>query len=158
MHDTKRGKIFKWLDGLANKKARYAKTCIGIPEVLTIFGRLYATNGIILAQIDYPEFEHLSDEGWKAIDSFVDGKGYFLETPILKDASRVYRERIFDDKFIKEIEVTHDFLFDPSVMKDALYPFTTYDISPTMIVSGDKCELSGHNGEVSIRVLFMGKK
>lgn len=158
MHDTKRGRIFKWLDGIAQHKAAYSKGFTSIPEILTIYGGLYATNGILLAQVHYPEFEHLSDEGWKAIDTYTDEHGFYLETPKLRDASREYRERIFSDQFIKEIEVCKEFSFNPAVMKDALYPFTLYKINPLMVVSGGKCELSGHDDDVSIRVLFMGLK
>lgn len=54
-YDTKRLKAFKWLEGLATNKARYSKDAWNqIPDILTIYGRVYATNGIILASVEYP--------------------------------------------------------------------------------------------------------
>ena len=161
-YDSKRLQMFKWLEKVALQKASYAKGVFTgrINEILTIYGDLYATNGILLAQIDYPEFEHISDFGWMKVARYVDDNGYLLETPELAETERNFRDRMFVDMFIDKWEVSCGFAFDPKVMKDALKPFEIYGITPNICIYSEyrKCELTGHNKDVSIRVLFMGVK
>lgn len=158
-YNEKRLRMFKWLEHIAMHQASYCKG-FGyrrFADVLTIYGRFYATNGIILAEISYPEFDHVSDYGWMKVISYTDEKGYLAKTPQLAEYDGVMRDSIFADQFIKVCEdYENGFSFNPKVLKDALKPFEIYGINPVMYVSGGKCELSGHDKEVSIRVLFMG--
>ena len=155
--DTKRGRVLQWLDKLAEGNARYCKPLTSHPRsILTLYGRLYATNAIILAEVQYPEFEHISDYGWMKVDSFFDDNGYYLEFPTLAEPDYVYHDKYLSDMFIDKIVPTVDFKFDVRVMKDALKPFEIYGIKPNMVISDSKCELTGHNKDVSMRVMMMG--
>lgn len=160
-YDNKRLKMFKWLDAIAHQKARYAKGAFvgsNMHDIIARFGSVYATNGIILAQVDYPEFEHIADDGWKRIEAYFDGKGYLLETPELADTDSDMRADIFVDQFIgnRVKEPMVEYKFNPTVLDDAIKPFKIYGIAPIMTTDGYRCELSGHDDDVSIRVLFMG--
>ena len=64
-YDNKRLRMFKWLDAIAQQKARYSKGVTNgmMQSIFTIYGNLYATNGILLAKVEYPEFAHISDDG-----------------------------------------------------------------------------------------------
>lgn len=160
-YDDKRLRMFKWLDALAQQKARYSKGAFvgsNMHDILARFGSVYATNGVLLAQVDYPEFEHIADDGWKRVEAYFDGKGYLLETPELADTVTDMCADIFTDQFIgnRVKEPMIEYKFDPAVMDDALKPFKIYRIAPIMTTDGYRCELSGHDDQVSIRVLFMG--
>lgn len=160
-YDNKRLRMFKWLDAIARRKARYAKHAFvgsNMHDIIARFGSVYATNGILLAQVDYPEFEHIADDGWKRVDTYLDGRGYLLKTPVLADTVSDMRADIFTDQFIgnRVKEPMVEYKFNPAVMDDALKPFKIYGIAPIMTTDGYRCELSGHDDDVSIRVLFMG--
>ena len=158
-HDAKRGKMFKWLLDTAHNKRKYAKAVYnGINDIYTIYGRLYATNGILLAEIQYPEFEHLSDDGWMVVDEIVGDDGYYLETPRVHQSLRNWDDRYLSKMFLRpdEIQTPVEFLFDASVMKDALKPFEIYGINPCLTIAAYKAELTGHDKEVSIKIMFMG--
>lgn len=158
-YDQKRLRMFKWLEHIATQHAQYMGKIYPtrFTNILTIYGSMYATNGIILAQVDYPEFEHVSDYGWMKVVSFTDENGFLTETPELAEFGQDMREKYFSDLFIKVCEdFENGFAFNPKVFKDALKPFEIYRLNPVMYVSGGKCELSAHNKDVSIRVLLMG--
>jgi len=159
-YDSKRLRMFKWLDAIAQQKARYAKGVTNgmLNSIFTIYGKLYATNGILLAEVEYPEFEHIADDGWKRVTAYCGKNGYLLETPGLAELDCDFRERIFADQFIgnRVTEPIIEYKFNPAVMEDALKPFKIYRIAPVMTTDGYRCELSGHNDDVSVRVLFMG--
>lgn len=158
-YDGKRLKTFKWLEKLAENKAAYSKTCYNSnPHILTCYGRLYATNGIILAEIEYPEFEHISDYGFMRVESYTDDKGYLLETPKLAEPVRNYRDDMFRDMFNQELNHEQPFKADPVVMADVLYPFKVYGIPAYQYLMGDRCMFTGHNKDVSMRVLMMGMR
>jgi hypothetical protein len=153
--------MFKWLDGIAQQKARYSKGVFvgsNMRDIIVRFGSVYATNGIILARVDYPEFEHIADDGWKRVEAYFDGKGYLLETPELADTITDMRPDIFNDMFINTVvnEPVMEFKFNPDVMMDALKPFKIHGIQPVFTCDGMKGEFSGHDKDVSIRVCFMG--
>lgn len=156
----KRLKMMKWLEHIAKDNVRYAKYVYrSFTDILTIYGRLYATNGIILAEIQYPEFEHISDnDRFMYVTRYKDDEGYLLEYPELAEYQREMRPRIFTDMFPDKYFYDEGFAFDTNVMKDALKPFEIYKLNPYMCIDGDKCELAAHNKEVSMRVLFMGVK
>lgn len=156
--NDKRLKTFKWLEHIAKANVSYLKGGYRpFQEILTIYGRLYATNGIVLAEIQYPEFEHLSDNDcFLYVTRYKDDAGYLLEYPELAEYQREMRPRIFTDMFPDKHFYDSGFKFDSKVMKDALKPFEIYKLSPNMCIDGDRCEFSAHNEEVSMRVLFMG--
>lgn len=155
-YDTKRLKIFKWLEDLANGRAAYSKGAIGLKEILVYSGSIYSSNGIVLGKVNYPEFEHLSDWVWSTVEKYTDSNGYLLETPILIEKDRQPKnDRWLDDMFVGHL-YPEEFCFNPRVMRDALKPFEIYNINPLFARGNGKAELMGHNKEVSIRVLMMG--
>lgn len=161
--DDKRFKMMKWLEHIAKDNVGYAKFCYrSFTDILTIYGRLYATNGIILAEIQYPEFEHISDNDCfmyvTRYSEYKDGAWYLLEYPELAEYERELRPRIFTDMFPDRHFYDEGFAFDTKVMKDALKPFEIYKLSPSMCIDGDRCMLSAHDKDVSMRVLLMGVK
>lgn len=159
-YDDKRLKTFKWLEHIAKDNVGYAKGCYrSFTEILTIYGRLYATNGIVLAEIQYPEFEHISDNDcFMYVTRYKNDAGYHLEYPGLAEYPREMRPRIFTDMFPDKHFYDSGFKFDAKVMKDALKPFEIYKLSPNMCIDGDKCMFSAHDKDVSMRVVFMGKR
>lgn len=161
--DDKRLKMMKWLEHIAKENVGYAKSVYrSFTDILTIYGSLYATNGIILAEIQYPEFEHISDNDFfmyvTRYSEYKDGAWYLLEYPELAEYERELRPRIFTDMFPDRNFYDEGFAFDTKVMKDALKPFEIYELNPYMCIDGYKCELAAHNKEVSMRVLLMGVK
>lgn len=158
--DDKRLKTFKWLEHIAKDNVSYVKSCYRpFPDILTIYGRLYATNGIVLAEIQYPEFEHLSDDDcFMRITRYKDDNGFLLEWPEIVEYENLHKlsPRIFTDMFPNEHFYDSGFKFDAKVMKDALKPFEIYKLSPNMCIDGDKCMFSAHDEDVSMRVVFMG--
>ena len=159
--DDKRLRMMKWLEHIAKGNVSYAKGCYrSFTDILTIYGRLYATNGIVLAEIQYPEFEHISDNDCfmyvTRYSQYKDGAWYLLEYPDLAEYERNLRPRIFTDMFPDKHFYDGGFKFDTKVMRDALKPFEIYKLSPDMCIDGDKCGLAAHNEDVSMRVLFMG--
>lgn len=155
-YDTKRLKTFKWLEDLALGHAVYAKGATGLDGIHVFSGNIYASNGIVLAKVNYPEFEHLSDDVWSTVEGYTDSKGYLLETPILVEkAKQPKNNRWLDDMFLNRI-YPEEFLFNPRVMEDALKSFKIYGINPILAVGNGKAELAGHSKEISIRVLMMG--
>lgn len=161
-YDDKRLRMFKWLDGIAQQRARYSKGVTNgrLNSIFTIHGNLYATNGVLLAEVEYPEFAHISDDGWKKVVSYCNEQGWHTGYPELAEPDYEFRERIFADQFIGNHvkEPIIEYKFNPAVMEDALKPFKIYRIVPIMTTDGYRCELSGHDDSVSIRVLFMGMR
>lgn len=156
--NDKRLKTFKWLEHIAKDNVSYHKSSYRpFADILTIYGRLYATNGIVLAEIQYPEFEHISDnEYFMYITRYKDDDGYLLEWPEIAEYENKLRPQIFTDMFPDKHFYDSGFKFDTKVMKDALKPFEIYKLSPYMCIDGDRCMFSAHNKEVSMRVLFKG--
>lgn len=157
-HDAKQLKTFKFLQKIAEGKQRYAADAWNpYNDVFSIFGVLYATNGIVLLSVEYPEFEHISDDGWKKVSGFLDEKGYLLKQPILSDVEFNMRERLFADQFVKQHHYDNEFKINPAVLNDGVYLFKVYGINPNVIMGdGGKLELVGHNKDVCIRALMMG--
>ena len=158
-YDTKRLKMFKWLQSLADHDAAYCKNCFkNITDICVFCGSLYATNEIVLAKVDYPEFEHLSDWEWGYVSKYVDDDGYLLEVPEVIKHSRVFKnDRIFDDMFLNKSTSSY-VNFNPKVIHDALKPFEIYCLKPSVTTGREKMQFSAHDKEVSIRVLMMGMR
>lgn len=150
-------KVFKWLDHIAKDETRYARGCyMSFRDIYTCYGRLYATNGIVLAEVTFPEYEHVSDDGFMVVHAYKDDDGNMLDTLDLVEPCREMRTGIFNDMFPDMCKFEYGFKFNPQVMKDAIKPFDIYGLRPIMSFDGDMCVMSAHNREVSIRVLFMG--
>ena len=151
--DTKRLKTFKWLDDLA-KKSRYYR----MQNILARFGSLYATNDIVLAKVDYPEFEHMGDFEWLQIVHYLDDDGNLLEAPTAKRLDDQFSDnRIFDHFFDDEFAAL-EYSIDPKVLKTGLKGFEINRINPVIYTSQNKVYLMGHNKDVSIRVCMMGTR
>ena len=155
-YDTKRLKMFKWLEDLALSRAVYAKGVTGLDGIHVFSGNIYASNGIVLAKVNYPEFEDLSEDVWSTVECYADSKGYLLFEPlVVEKAKQPKNNRWLDEMFLNSV-YPEEFPFNPRVMKDALKPFEIHGINPILAVGNGKAELAGHNREVSIRVLMMG--
>lgn len=159
--DTKRLKTCKWLEKIATSKAKVITrkpTYNTFNRVYTIYGNLYATNGYILAKVEYPEFAHISDEGWMQVESWFDEDGNLAQLPNLVEVQREnpMRERLFDDFFAKDVHYEQATKWDPLLIAEAVQPFKVNGITPNMYFNVDRVEFAGHNGDVSIQVLVMG--
>ena len=156
-YDLKRHRMFKWLQKLADAKAAYAKSWNFVPDIMTRKGFLYATNSYVMARVYYPEFENLGDDDFLVIDEYEED-GKHLELPLLKSPYREFEHDFFDRHFIGDVTDISacGFDFDARVMKDAIYPFNLYRLYPHIIYTKDKCELTAHDSDIDIKVLFMG--
>ena len=161
--DTKRHKTLKWLQRLSEKKIIGIKKAYNPYKgvVLCRFGPLYVTNGYILAQVDYPEFEHVSDDNWMQLVEFEDGNKIHLADPIFEEAyQHPSNNDLFAKAFISTTGIEYDCTqpFNPRLISECMKPFIINGISPVIAQSGERLEFSGHNREVSIRVLTMGER
>ena len=161
--DTKRLKTCKWLEKIATSKARIMSRKPAFNtfnRVYTIYGRLYATNNYILAEISYPEFEHISDEGWLQVESWFEESGNLAPLPKLIEVQREnpMRERLFSDMFANTIHYEQSCKWDPYLIAEAMQPFKINDIAPNMYFNNEKLCLAGHNKDVSIRVLLVARE
>lgn len=161
--DTKRLKAIKWLEKIAAKEQRNigkAYTYNPYRHIYMRFGSLYATNGFILAQVDYPEFEHDGDDSWKIVSAYTNGSGNHLEMLEYdtNEQTEHMRDRLFADMFIGSSALHYDAQqpFNAYLIAECMYLFKLYDIAPVIWQEGAKIEFVGHNREVSIRVLMMG--
>lgn len=160
-YDTKRLQTFKWLEKIAAGKAGYCKGVYNsIHDICVFCGSIYATNGILLVKLDYPEFEHLSDYTWSKVTRFCDdysGLGLLLEVPEIEERQPFKDDRIFDKMFINVNEPTHC-TFNPRVIEDALKVFKINGSNVTVSTSRNMMEFSGHTKDISIRCLIMGMR
>jgi hypothetical protein len=146
--DNRRLRSFKWLEDLANKRGKF--------PIMVYCDSIYATDEIILAKVDYPEFVGLTDYEWCKVVSYIDNDGFLKNMPDLELMERQFRSNsIFNDMFIKKQE-RFDIRFDPKVFKRALKIFEINKIMPSLSTDNSRIELTGHNNDVSIRVLMMG--
>ena len=160
-HDMKKLKTLKWLEKLSSKRIG------GLNEpmnpyrynVFARFGRFYATNGYILACVEYPEHVHDADFEWKAIAHYQDDKGCLLPAIEYRKPEICDRMRnsVFEDAFIKPIALIWDSSqpFNPALISECMQPFKINGICPCVAMLGEKLEFSGHNNDVSIKVLMM---
>lgn len=162
--DTKQLKMFKWLEKVT-KQPRYIKSAYNsYRRVYIRFGRLYATNGYILASVDYPEFEHVGDLSWYVVDKYTDDEGKHIngegELFAYDETAANMRDRVFEDMFISNCSLHFDQCqpFNSALLVDALYPFKLYGLSPVIYMRDELLEFSAHNSEVSIKVLVIGER
>lgn len=160
--DDKRFKMFKWLFNIASRKPTGFKEGYNPYKgnVLCRFGKLYATNVYILAEVQYPEFEHVGDDMWMQVDCHaVNGK--HLEKPVFAEAEKHPKnDRLFSDMFIGNSAMYYDSVqpFNPRLIAECMKPFTINGISPVIVMDGAKLEFIGHNKDVSIKVMMMGER
>ena len=146
-YDTRRLKTFKWLEDIS--KGYYL-------DILVYSGSLYATDSTIMVKVDYPEFSHLSDWEWSKVSRYCGDDGYLLETPELESNDHQYTDnRFFDDMFITQNHRC-ECVFDCKLIKKALKGFEINYINPNIAFECNRIEFTGHNADVSMRVLVMG--
>lgn len=161
--DSKRLKTFKWLDKIAAKPQRNVNaltTYNPYRNIYSRFGRLYATNGFILAEVEYPEFLHDSDDSWKVVSAYVDGTGNHLEKIEYMETEQSVRmrDRVFSDMFPMQLHYDQCQPFNPYLLAECMYLFKLYDIAPIISLREEIVMFSGHNKDVSIRVMTIGIK
>ena len=158
--DTKRLKAFKWLEKIATKPQRNVKGLSYNPyqDIYIRFGRLYATNGFILAEVEYPEFAHCGDDAWKSVVTYVDANGTHLETIEYTETEQTerMRDRLFSDMFPSKLHYDQCQPFNPYLLAECMYLFKLYNINPIISLDDAWIMFSGHNNDVSIRVLTLG--
>lgn len=151
--DTKRLRTFKWLQSIADK-GRGNRTS----NIIVYCGHLYATDNYMLAQIDYPEFEHLSDWEWSKVTRYFDDEGKLLLMPEIEPLERQFENNdFFDSLFIREC-ARFDLRINPKFLKNALKPFEINGVLPNVYTDETCIMLAGHNRDISIRVVLMGVK
>lgn len=156
--DKKRQRTFKELVALT-KIPRFVKSTYNPlgERVYARFGRFYASNGLILVMVEYPEFEHISDDEWMVLERYEDITGKLLEMPELSVSEKQYSKELFDQFFIKELCAPNE---NPPVnvrlFASILNVFKINDLTPTILSDGSKYELSAHNKDVSIKAVVMG--
>lgn len=157
--DMKRLRTFDWLHDLAHNKAAYSSK---FPKfggnILVYCGSVYATNEIVLAKVDYPEFEHLSDYEWSNVVEYETYDGKLLDMPILEVREKQFSDNRIFDKFFDEKFAYMLGSIDSRVYVDVIKPFKINKISPVVYTSENKLFLMGHNKDVSIRVAAMCMK
>lgn len=158
--DTKQLKTFDWLQKLGMKKVPGLKSAYNPYEsyIFVRFGRFYATNGYILASMEWPEYEHAGDEGWCVIDDYKDGKGRLL-SPVTFSNPRIcglMRDREFEDQFIRLWDTQDAGPYNPRLVSECMKPFIINNIMPYIVIGANKLEFTGHDKDVSIRVVMMG--
>ena len=156
--DSKRLRTFKWLEDIAQCNNAYRKSDFPrFPHILTYCDSLYATDEIVLAKVDYPEFAHLSDYVWSEVVGYIDEKSMLLETPIIQERERQFTDRRFFDKFFEDTSITaFEKTIDPRVLKTGLKVFEINKINPNVCTTYDRVFMMGHNRDVSVRVCMMG--
>lgn len=146
-YDSRQLKTFKWLESIA-KESTY--------PIMVYCGSFYATDRYMLAKLYYQEFYHLSDWEWSRVTRYFDDDGYLLKEPKIELMPRQFtNNRIFDDMFIDKLSLLNC-KFDPKFMRKALKVFEINRIKPNLSTSAEKIQLTGHNDDVSIKVVFMG--
>lgn len=156
--DRKRLRTFQWLQDLAHCRNRYADKYPKFPYIMVYCGSLYATDQMVLAKVDYPEFYHLSDWEWSKIVRYADDDGMLLETPEIELLDRQFNDnRIFDNMFVKSW-LRFDCVVNPLMLKNCLKPFEINKIYPNVCTDETKLELTGHNDDVSIKIVMMGAR
>lgn len=159
---TKQLKTLDWMQHLGGRRYPGIKGAYNPYDqyIFVRFGRFYATNGYILASVEWSEYEHAGDEGWRVIDDYKDGKGRLL-SPITFANPQIcdtMRDRIFEDQFIRQYDHSDCGPYNPRLVSECMKPFTINNIMPIIIIGTNKLEFAGHDKDVSIRVLMMGLK
>lgn len=125
-------------------------------KIFVRFGCFYATNSYVLACVQWPEYEHAGDEEWMELSRFMDNDGKLTKFEF-EPCEKQRANDFFDKHFINRvIDNSESLPFNARLMRDALMLFQINDIAPIMYNDGTRWELSGHNEDVSIKVILMG--
>lgn len=160
--DSKRLHTFKWLESIASSCSSYCKTYFPrFPEIMVRNGSIYATNEIVLARLDYFEFEHLSDYVWSNITSYTDEDGLLLPIPFIEKREKQFFNNEIFDQYLNLLGETiiqvNEKPIDCRVLEHGLKGFKINGISPLVYTYYDRILLCGHNEDVSMHVVMMGK-
>ena len=160
--DTKQLKTLDWLQKLGTKKVPGLKAAFNSYSdyIFVRFGRFYATNGYILACVEWPEYSYDGNDGWRVIDDYKDGKGHLL-SPVTFAKPQVcdtMRDRIFEDTFVKSWDFIDVGPYNPRLIAECMKPFIVNNLPVSMVIAQNRIEFSGHDKDVSIRVVMMGMR
>lgn len=156
--DKKQERMYKYLQTLASTipgylKRRHLVNYNPYKDVYCRFGRMYATNGFMIACVEYPDMvkDRFGEYCWETIE-IRDGEfhGTESETP---DKDDIF-ERFFP--YPTEVDFDMEAPFKSKLMIDALKPFAIYDLNVTIHQAGHYLMFSGHDKDVSIKTVLMG--
>lgn len=160
-YDSKKLKTLKWLEKLCSEKRRYNKfgNSVRLMEIFARFGRLYATDSIICACVEYPENVRAGEFDWQILSEFTDEKGYLLPILTFEDMEKPFTANDFFEKYFpapRDYAKWDDTApVNPDVLMFALKPFKINGINPYFAFTPNKIVLSGHNRDVSMKVCMM---
>ena len=159
-YDKKRLQTFRELERLSNP-FRYLKGGYSPYDgaIYARYGRFYATNGFVMACCEWPELSHFGDGEWQEITRYVDDDGLLLAEPESVSYFVKYYRQLDSNHFDKFYFVKgspETFAFNPKLMRDALKIFEINNINPIWSANGTFFMFTGHNSDVSIKVLMMG--
>ena len=157
-YDNKRMKTLRWLEDIAKKNKSYCSSYRTLTEIFVYCGLLYATNHVVLARVDYQEFEHLSDWKWSKVDRYCDDMALLLKYPDISELDEQFANNDKFDKFFEHKPALFDCKINPKVLKDAMKGFEINGIMPIMYTSENMIFLMGHNKDVSIKTVMMGTR
>ena len=153
-YDKKRLQTFRELERIS-KPFRYLKGGYNPygGAIYARYGRFYATNGFVMACCEWPELSYYGDDDWKEIARYLDDEGLLLQEP--ESESINLRDDTFE-RFYFVQGSPETFAFNPKLMRDALKIFEINNIHPIWSANGTSFMFTGHNSDVSIKVLMMG--
>ena len=160
--DSKRLRTFKLLESISNSQSSYCKNNFPrFPQIMVRDGQFYATNEIVLAKVEYPEFEHLSDYVWSNVKNYTGEDGLLLQIPEIEEREKQFLNNNIFDQFLNLLEDRYvhanEKPIDCKVLEHGLKGFKINGISPLVYTAYDRIILCGHNKDVSMRVMMMGK-
>lgn len=130
-----------------------------LDRVFVRFGRFYVTNEAVLVSVEWPEYEHAGDYCWHILKRFEDDDGKLIPFEIEEMPHPAFsNDRIFEDHFTMKPNCGESTPIDPTLLKSVLKLFEINRISPIICHDDRKIELTGHNRDVCIRAVVMGKK
>lgn len=161
--DTKQLRTFKWLQAIASKPPRGCKRgvmpAIYEGNVLVRYGRFYATNGYIIACVEWPEYQHAGDECWMVVDRFTDISGRLLQSVEMSPLEAY--QTMKDDALHKYFPYPNDRgdgynrHLMPSVIMQGLKGFDINNLQPGMQFTDTTVTFTAHNSDISMQVLCM---
>ena len=154
-YGKKRQQTFRTLERIANDKISFNPH---YGKVYCRYGRFYAANKIILACCEWPELSHCGDDEWNIVERYNDSGGLLLEFPKLRKCDANYHDDLFEKFFRHQYEKDcyRQFAFNPKYMRDAMRLFEINHIFPIYSVHQNEFIFTGHNKDVSIKVLLLG--
>lgn len=153
-YDKKRLQTFRELERVS-KPFRYLMNTANPYEgtIFARYGRFYSTNRYLLTCCEWREFSRYGEDEWCKITRYVDDDGFLLLFPEFEEIS--IPDDVFEKFFFLESS-PETFAFNPKLMRDALKIFEINKINPIWSANGTSFMFTGHNSDVSIKVLMMG--